>query len=117
MRGTLPFAEPAVPGAPTSVDELVHCGGISRLERQAANRAIDFERRFWLPVLEAWRDRCKGGDDPYSEAYLTGEIRRLRRLTGVPSLERRRAQVRKRVRRWRARHPGKKDIDGGAAPR
>jgi hypothetical protein len=102
-RETLPFADPAVVGLPMSVGELIRCGGVSRFERQAADQAIAQERRFWLPVLEAWLDQCSE-DDWYETAYLTGEIRRLRRLTGIPaSLERRRAQGRERVRRWRAR--------------
>lgn len=92
-----------------SLDEMVRCGGVSGLEREAANRIIAQERRFWLPVLEACLDRCDGKTDLYAIAYLTGEISRLRRLLGIsPSLEQRRAQTRDRVRRWRARQPGKK---------
>jgi hypothetical protein len=91
-----------------SVAELIRCGGVIRLERDAAEKAIAQERRFWLQMLEAWLDQCDC-KDWYEIAYLTGEIRRLRRLTGVPaSLERRRAQNRARVQRWRARQPGKK---------
>jgi len=113
MRETLRFADPA-PGLPMSVAELIRCGGVSRLERDAAEKAIAQERHTWLQILEAWLDQCSK-DDWYGIAYLTGEIRRLRRLTGLPaSLERRRAQNRVRVQRWRARQPGKKDIDGGA---
>jgi hypothetical protein len=101
-----------------SVGELIHCGGVSRLEREAAERAVDQERRFWLSVLEAWLDGCDPEQDWREIAYLNGEIRRLRRLTGIkPSLERRRAQGRKRVRRWRARQASKRDIDGKAARR
>jgi hypothetical protein len=118
MRETLPFDDPAMPGAPMSVAELIRCGGVSRLERDAAKKAIAQERRFWLQVLEAWLDQCASKDDWHEIAYLTGEIRRLRRFTGVPaSLERRRAQNRIRVQRWRARQPGKKDIDAAAARR
>jgi hypothetical protein len=117
MRGTLPFDNSAVSGLPISVAELIRCGGVSRLERQAAEKAIAQERRFWLQRLEAWLDQCDS-KDWYEIAYLTGEIRRLRRLTGVPSsLEQRRAQNRARVQRWRARQPGKKGIDGAAARR
>jgi hypothetical protein len=91
-----PFADASLP---MSVDELIRCGGVSRLERKAAYRAIAQERSFWLQVLETWLDQCDSKDEM---AYLKGEIRRLRRLTGIPaSLERRRAQVRNRVRRWR----------------
>jgi hypothetical protein len=101
-----------------SVAELVRCGGVSRLERDAAGKAIAQERRFWLQALEAWLDQCDSKDDWYDIAYLTGEIRRLRRLLGVPtSLDRRRAQNRARVQRWRARQPGKNGIDGAAARR
>jgi hypothetical protein len=109
MRETLPFAEPAVPGAPTSVAELIRCGGVSRLERDAAEKAIAQERRFWLQMLEVWLDQCDSKNDLYELAYLTGAIRRLRRFTGDPaSLERRRAQNRARVQRWRARQADKK---------
>jgi hypothetical protein len=107
MSETLPFAKPAVAGPPMSVAELIRCGGVSRLEREAANQVIARERRFWLQMLEAWLDQCNGEEEVYVAAYLTGEIRRLRRLTGIPpSLERRRAQVRNRVRRWRQKRRG-----------
>ena len=36
-----------------SVGELIRCGGVSRLERDAAAKAIAQERRFWLQMLEA----------------------------------------------------------------
>jgi hypothetical protein len=118
MRGTLPFDDPAVFGLPISVGALARCGGVTRFERDAAEKAIAQERRFWLQRLEAWLDQCDSKDDWYEIAYLTGDIRRLRRLLGVsPSLERRRAQNRARVQRWRARQPGKKGIDGAAARR
>ena len=89
-----------------SVGELIRCGGVSRLERDAAAKAIAQERRFWLSILEARLDQYdrKSFEDWQEIAYLTGEIRRLRRLTGIPAnLEQRRAQVRDRVRRWRRR--------------
>jgi hypothetical protein len=117
-KETLPFAEPEVSGLPTSVGELIRCGGVTRLERDAAEKAIAQERRFWLQALEAWLDQCDSKEDWYEIAYLTGEIRRLRRLLGVPaSLEQSRAQNRARVQRWRARQPGKKVIDGADARR
>jgi hypothetical protein len=94
----------ALAGAPMSLDELVRGGGVSGLEREAANRAIAQERRFWLPVLEACLDRCDGKTDLHAIMYLTGEVSRLRRLLGVStSLEWRRAKTRERVRRWRER--------------
>ena len=69
-------------------------------------------------MLEVWLDQCDSKDDWYEIAYLTGAIRRLRRLTGGPaSLERRRAQNRIRVQRWRPANRAKRDIDGAAAPR
>jgi hypothetical protein len=118
MKKTSPFADPDLPGLPMSVAELIRCGGVMQLERDAAEKAIAQERRFWLQSLEAWLEQCDSKDDWYEIAYLTGEIRRLRRLLGVsPSLEQRRAQNRARVQRWRARQPGKKDIDGKAARR
>lgn len=90
-------------GLPASVGELIERGGVARLEREAADRAILEERQFWLQILEAWLDHYDGKEvDLMVPAYLTGEIKRLRRLTGIPaSPERRRAQIRNRVRRWR----------------
>jgi hypothetical protein len=118
MKKTSPFADPDVPGLPMSVAELIHRGGVMQLERDAAEKATAQERRFWLQSLEAWLEQCDSKDDWYEIAYLTGEIRRLRRLLGVSlSLEQRRAQNRARVQRWRARQPGKKDIDGKNARR
>jgi hypothetical protein len=102
---------PSDASLPMSVGELIRCGGVSRLERRAAYRAIAQERSFWLQVLETWLDQCDSKDEI---AYLTGEIRRLRRLTGIPaSPERRRAQVRNRVRRWRRK---RSEPQAGAAP-
>jgi hypothetical protein len=103
-----------------SLDELVRAGGVNGLAAEAARQAIDRERRFWLPVLEAWLEQyvgrgIDGAADLYALAYLTGEIRRLRRLTGISlSLEQRRAKTRDRVRRWRERQ---KDIDPKPARR
>ena len=93
-----------------SVGELIRCGGVSRLERDAAAKAIAQERRLWLSILEARLDQYdrKSFEVGIEIAYLTGEIRRLRRLTGIPaSLERRRAQGRDRVRRWREKRKGR----------
>ena len=110
----------ALSGAPMSLDELVRAGGVNGLAGEAARQAIDRERRFWLPVLEAWLEQyvgrgIDGAADLYALAYLTGEIRRLRRLTGISlSLEQRRAKTRDRVRRWRERQ---KDIDPKPARR
>jgi hypothetical protein len=52
MRETLRFADPAAPGLPMSVAELIRCGGVTRLERDAAEKAIAQERHTWLQILE-----------------------------------------------------------------
>jgi hypothetical protein len=94
-----------------SFSDFVATGGMTRRERDAAERAISEERRFWLPVLEAWATalREEGAPDPLMSAMLDGEIRRLRRLLCVPApvspeaADRRRGQTRERVRRHRER--------------
>jgi hypothetical protein len=86
-------------------------GGMSAIEREAAQEAVKREREHWLPVLEAWladapRD---GAMDVILCVVLDGEIRRLRRMLGLPprpspeAIERRRQQTRERVRRYRQR--------------
>jgi hypothetical protein len=96
--------EAAAVGLPMSVGALIEYGGVDRLEREAAARVVRETRQFWLPILEAWLDHAAASADADWSvlAYLAGEITRLRRATGIPaSPERRRAQVRDRVRRWR----------------
>ena len=102
MAGALQDDDAAGGRLPMTVGELIERGGITQLEREGAAQAVFEVRQFWLQVFEAWLDQCDGNEDLFVPAYLTGEIRRLRRLTGIPaSPERRRAQVRDRVRRWR----------------
>ena len=43
-----------------SLDELVRAGGVNGLAGEAARQAIDRERPFWLPVLEAWLEQYVG---------------------------------------------------------
>ena len=76
------------------------------IESAAARRSIAEARQRWLPILEACVERDEDGVDEHVHA----EIRRLRRLLGLPSVdpspgmaERRRQQVRERVRRFRER--------------
>jgi hypothetical protein len=81
-------------------------GAMRGIENAAARQAIAKERQRWLPILEACAKRNEDGVDEYVHA----EIRRLRRLLGLPPaapsprvVERRRQQVRERVRRFRER--------------
>jgi len=81
-------------------------GAMRGIEIAAARRAVAGERRRWLPILEACVERDEDGVDE----YVHREIRRLRRLLGLPPvdpspevLERRRRLVRERVRRFRER--------------
>jgi len=81
-------------------------GAMRAIESAAVRRALAEERRRWLPILEAWAARDVDGVDEHVHA----EIRRLRRLLGLPPadpspemVERRRQQGRDRVRRFRER--------------
>jgi hypothetical protein len=96
--------ETAAVGFPMSVGALIEYGGVDRLAREAAAQAVREVQQSWLQILEAWLDHALASADAslIELAYLAGEITRLRRATGIPpSPERRRAQVRDRVRRWR----------------
>jgi hypothetical protein len=92
-----------------TLNEFFHAGGMSAIEREAAQRAIKDERRLWLPMLEAWRVRLPA-DDLMMIVWLEAQIRRARKgglgLKRFPSpqvAERRRIQTRERVRRFRER--------------
>ena len=80
-------------------------------ERAAAARAVENERRDWLPILEDLATQVPT-DDLMGQVILEGEVRRLRRLLGLPlpptseAVQRRREQTRDRVRRHRARLRG-----------
>ena len=81
-------------------------GAMRGIETAAARRAIAEARQRWLPILEA----CVKRDEDGVDEHVHVEIRRLRRLLGLPSVdpspgmvERRRQQVRERVRRFRER--------------
>jgi hypothetical protein len=100
---------------------LVKSGGIPRWERAAVAAAtaaaLKDTRNMWLEVLEDWerqweerfsvknKSRKKPRRSDWNEiVYITGEIKRLRRLLGIkPSREEVRRQTRERVRAFRAR--------------
>ena len=72
---------------------------------KAAEEAIKFERECWLPRLEHWLQVYK--DAPFVVDRLSDEIKRLRRCLGIRqaplTLEERRAKIRDRVRKHRAK--------------
>jgi hypothetical protein len=91
--------------------EFLEAGGMAGKERAAAARAVENERRDWLPILEDLATQVPT-DDLMGQVILEGEVRRLRRLLGLPlpptseAVQRRREQTRDRVRRHRARLRG-----------
>ena len=83
-------------------------GGMQGIEAAAARRAIDEQRRIWLPILETAVER----GERFTDDEVRRAIRRLRRLLGLPSprsdpspeiVEQRRQKNRERVRRYRER--------------
>ena len=90
---------------------FIESGGMSAIEREAAQEAVKREREHWLPILEAWlADALRdGATELLLCVVLDDEIRRLRRTLGLPpqsspeAIERRRQQTRERVRRYRQR--------------
>ena len=93
----LPDRKPAAP-----LEFLAH-GGMIRLELVAGAHARDVairaERERWLPRLERWHAESTD----LVRVLLGRELKRLRRVLGVPDPERKRALTRARVARWRAR--------------
>jgi hypothetical protein len=90
------------PRLPKTFGALVRAGGPERLAREAAERAAQLERRFWLDVLES----LKYVNDSIEAAILAGYLRDLRRKLGGKAPRDRevvRAQTRERVRRYRER--------------
>jgi hypothetical protein len=82
---------------PLSIGDFIEQGGM--YQRDAAAAAIRAEQESWLPVLEAAML-----NDFQLQAYLLGQIKRLRHTLGIkPTLKERRAQTRERGRRWRKR--------------
>ena len=81
---------------------------VRHLERDAAARAIAEVQRFWLPVFEAMQQKLRNDHETDLRSVIANdvEVARLRRELGLGSspfkAERKRAQTRERVRRWRA---------------
>jgi hypothetical protein len=94
---------------PADLGAFLKVGGMQRIEyaigAKAAEEAIKFERKHWLPKLEYWLQVYP--DDAFAVACLTGEIKRLKRCLGIRqeplTLEERRARVRERVQKHRAK--------------
>jgi hypothetical protein len=63
--------------------EFLEAGGMAGKERAAAARAVENERRDWLPILEDLATQVPT-DDLMGQVILEGEVRRLRRLLGLP---------------------------------
>lgn len=92
-------------------EDFMRTGNIRAYERRAAQRAIGEEREIWLPRLESYRAELPmvTTADVLWAAFVDAEIRRLRRLLGVPvppsagDTARRRERTRERVRRYRQR--------------
>jgi hypothetical protein len=91
-----------------TLDGFFKAGGMTGVERAAAQRAILEARASWLPILEAWA--AVPDNDLFWCAWLDTQIRqarrglRLRRPPASPeALERRRRQTLERVRRYRQR--------------
>ena len=91
---------------PISGADFVQSGGMRRLEHRAAfhaaKRAIDAERRHWLPRLIAWSNTA---EHPGVRILLEQEIKRLRRALGVKTSKKTiREQTRRRVQAFRRRN-------------
>jgi hypothetical protein len=69
--------------------------------REAVKNAVQFEREYYLPRIEAW---LAAERDEMLRHFLTSELNRLRRALGLKqSDEERRAKTRARVARHRAK--------------
>jgi uncharacterized protein (DUF2267 family) len=89
---------------PMTIADLIKAGGPETFARQAAHKAAQGERRFWLRVLEQVDLEEVNRRDSYEAAVVTAWIKSLRRQINVkPSPEVIRAQTRERVRRFRSR--------------
>ena len=84
--------------------------GMWVIERQAAQQAIERERRYYLPILEAWAKENDRKLAPDERRRLNQEIQRLRRCLKMPppdpspeAIDRQRQLTRDRVRRYRQR--------------
>lgn len=104
---------------PTNAEAFLVGGCMSQLEyiagARAADEAIRNEREYWLPQLEAWLAEANSDDPYYSflSAGLRTEIKRLRKALGIrPTLDERREQARKRVRRFRKRQKESTTAEG-----
>jgi hypothetical protein len=102
---------------PGNVSDFVFHSSMERIEyaaaAKAAEEAIRFEREYWLPVLERWRDELKPEqfiEEPGKLGYnfyrvsLDQEIRRLKRCLDIrQNQEEKRVKTCERVRRHRKR--------------
>jgi hypothetical protein len=77
---------------------------------KASEEAIRFEREYWLPVLERWREELKPEQFTDTWGYkfyqcrLDEEIKRLKRCLDIRQTpEEKRAKTRERVRKHRER--------------
>jgi hypothetical protein len=97
--------------AETTLGRFILSGGVEGQEYAAAEQAMEETRREWLPILEEHeqelRERMQHEPtehDPLMLMFLSGEIKRLRRLLRLgPSRETVRERTRERVRRFRER--------------
>jgi hypothetical protein len=94
---------------PMTISDLIKAGGPETFARQAAHKAAQSERRFWLGVLEQVDLEELEQQDLYAAVTVSAWIRSLRRQVNVkPSPEVIRAQTRERVRRFRSRRAAEK---------
>jgi len=94
---------------PTDAWDFITHGCMKRIEYVAAAKAVDeakqFERKWWLPILEDWLMDTPLDNSTASlmlRSVLKSEIRRLRKLLGATPDAKRNA-TRLRVQRYRER--------------
>jgi hypothetical protein len=111
---TKPGRTKAIDVEPVSFEAFIKQGGMWAIEeavaRRAAHEAVMAVRPHWLQQLESWRAICSKSDSEHGKfatGLLDDEIERLKRCLGErkPALsdDERRARIRERVRKHRAR--------------